>query len=99
MEYRWKKELPSDRLFDLFQSQIISVSAKLGLLGDVEQLNVAGDGTPLVTSSHTRSKSTCHCRAQGIEKCTHARIYSQPDCDSGWDSVIVRNTLTGIIST
>ncbi len=81
-----KKELPSDRLFDFFQSQILTVSAKLGLLGDVEQLNVAGDGTPVVTASHTRSKSTCDCRARGIAKCTHARRYSQPDCDSGWDS-------------
>src|SRR5690625_1533383 len=81
-----KKELPSDRLFDFFQSQILTVSAKLGLLGNIEQLNVAGDGTPLVTASYTRSKPTCDCRAQGITKCKHGRIYSQPDCDSGWDS-------------
>jgi len=81
-----KKELPSDRLFDFFQSQILTVSAKLGLLGNTEQLNVAGDGTPLVTASYTRSKPTCDCRAQGITKCKHGRIYSQPDCDSGWDS-------------
>nr|WP_239588346.1 transposase [Gracilibacillus alcaliphilus] len=81
-----KKELPSDRLFDFFQTQILSVSAKLGLLGDVQQLNVAGDGTPVVTSSHIRSKPTCSCRAQGIAKCKHGRTYSQPDCDSGWDS-------------
>lgn len=51
-----KKELPSDRLFSFFQSQILAVSAKLGLLGDVERLNVAGDGTPVVTSSHIRSQ-------------------------------------------
>lgn len=81
-----KKELPSDRLFHFFQSQILTVSAKLGLLGDMEQLHVAGDGTPLATASHTRSKPTCNCRAQGIANCKHGRIYSQPDCDSGWDS-------------
>lgn len=81
-----KKELPSDRLFDFFQSQILTVSAKLGLLGNMEQLNVAGDGTPIVTASHIRSKPTCKCRAQGIANCDHGRIYSQPDCDSGWDS-------------
>lgn len=81
-----KKELPSDRLFDFFQSQILTVSANLGLLGDVSQLNVAGDGTPVITEAHTRSKPTCDCRAQGIAKCDHGRIYSQPDCDSGWDS-------------
>lgn len=81
-----KKELPSDRLFDFFQSQILTVSTNLGLLGDTEKLNVAGDGTPIVTSSRTRSKSTCTCRAQGITNCKHPRIYSQPDSNSGWDS-------------
>lgn len=81
-----KKSLPSDRLFDFFQSQFLTVSAKLGLLGDLNQLNVAGDGTPVVTSARPRSKSTCKCRAQGLANCNHPRIYSQPDCDSGWDS-------------
>lgn len=82
----WKKELPSDRLFNFFQNEILTISAELGLLGNTEKLNVAGDGTPIVTASHTRSKSTCDCRAQGKTKCDHGRKYSQPDCDSGWDS-------------
>jgi hypothetical protein len=81
-----KKELPSDRLFDFFQSQILTVSAQLGLLGDTSKLNAAGDGTPIVTSARTRSKSTCSCRAQGLADCNHPRVYSQPDCDIGWDS-------------
>src|SRR5690606_39093689 len=81
-----KKELPSDRLFHFFQSHILTVSAKLGLLGNVEQLKVAGDGTPVVTGSHVRSKPTCNCRAQGRANCKHWRKYSQPDIDSGWDS-------------
>ena len=81
-----KTELPSDRLFHFFQSQILAISAKLGLLGDMDALTVAGDGTPIVTSSFTRSKSNCDCRAQGISNCNHSRLYSQPDCNSGWDS-------------
>lgn len=81
-----KREMPFDRLFEFFHSEILAVSAKLGLLGDVGKMNVAGDGTPLVTASHTRSKSTCKCRAQGIANCLHHRMYSQPDCDIGWDS-------------
>ncbi|MDQ0221066.1 transposase [Peribacillus cavernae] len=81
-----KKELPSDRLFDFFQSQFLTISAKLGLLGDMNKLNVAGDGTPIETSARPRSKSTCDCRAQGLADCHHPRLYSQPDCDSGWDS-------------
>jgi hypothetical protein len=77
---------PFDRLQEFFQSQILAVSAKLGLLGDMDALTAAGDGTPLVTSSYPRSKPTCECHAQGLANCSHRREYSQPDCDSGWDS-------------
>ncbi len=81
-----KKDLPADRLFELFQSQIIDVSANLGLLGNLDTLSLAGDGTPLATASFPRSKPSCDCYAQGIAKCDHPRLFSQPDCDSGWDS-------------
>ena len=81
-----KTDLPSDRLFHFFQSQILAISAKLGLLGDMNALSTAGDGTPIVTAAYPRSKSTCNCRAQGLANCNHPRIYSQPDCNSGWDS-------------
>lgn len=81
-----KKVLPGDRLFDFFQSQFLDVSAKLGLLGNLHSLGVVGDGTPLVTAVYPRSKPTCDCSAQGITKCNHPRSFSQPDCNSGWDS-------------
>jgi hypothetical protein len=81
-----KSDLPSDRLFHFFQTQILAISANLGLLGDINALTAAGDGTPVVTSAFTRSKSTCNCRAQGLPECNHPRIYSQPDCNAGWDS-------------
>lgn len=81
-----KTKLPADRLFDFFQNQIVSVSASLGLLGDISALTTAGDGTPIMTSAYPRSQSTCDCRAQGLAECNHLRIYSQPDCDAGWDS-------------
>lgn len=81
-----KKLLPGDRLFDFFQSEFLAVSATLGLLGDLNALGVVGDGTPVETARFTRSKHMCDCSAQGITKCNHPRIYSQPDCNSGWDS-------------
>ena len=81
-----KKSLPGDRLFDFFQSQFLSVSANLGLLGNLNSLAVAGDGTPLETARYPRSKPACDCSAQGIAICIHPRFYSQPDCNSGWDS-------------
>lgn len=81
-----KSDLPSDPLFQFFQTHIPSVSAELGLLGNLTALSPAGDGTPIVTAAFTRSTSTCECHAQGLADCKHPRIYSQPDCDSGWDS-------------
>ena len=81
-----RKDLPMDRLFAFFQSQFLAVSAKLGLLGEADTLAVAGDGTPVVTAAYPRSKATCVCHAQGLAKCNHPRIYSQPDCNIGWDS-------------
>ena len=61
-----KSDLPSDRMFHFFQTQILAFSAKLGLLGDMNALTAAGDGTPIVTSAYPRSKSTCDCRSQGL---------------------------------
>lgn len=81
-----KTALPADRLFDFFQDQILTVSANLGLLGDLSALSAAGDGTPVVTSAYPRSKPTCKCRALGKADYNHPRLYSQPDCNSGWDS-------------
>lgn len=78
--------LPTDRLFEFFQTSILAVSAKLGLLGNMAKINVAGDGTPVVTAAYPRSKPSCECYAQGLAKCDHPRIYSQPDCNVGWDS-------------
>ncbi|SDI74219.1 transposase [Natribacillus halophilus] len=80
------KPLPGDPLFQFFEQNILKVSADLGLIGDPNALSVAGDGTPVVTQAYRRSKPTCDCRANGIYDCSHHRIYSQPDCDAGWDS-------------
>lgn len=49
-------------------------------------LVVAGNGTPIVTAVYPRSQSTCNFCALGLADCNHPRIYSQPDCNSGWDS-------------
>lgn len=82
----YPSQQPFDRLFAFFQAEFLSVSMDVGLLGLRENLSIAGDGTPLVTSALLRSKSTCSCRAQGLENCHHKRFFSQPDCNSGWDS-------------
>ncbi len=81
-----KKDLSTDRLFDFFQSNFLQISSDLGLFGAPENFSAAGDGTPFETSRYLRSKSTCDCFSKGITTCNHPRVYSQPDCNSGWDS-------------
>lgn len=78
--------LPVDTLQTLFKEQFVLLSAQMGLLGNVQALSIAGDGTPVRTAAYPRSKRLCSCREQGIHSCNCPRLYSQPDCDSGWDS-------------
>ncbi len=78
--------LPTDRLMALFRECFVQVSAALGVLGNVSALSIAGDGTPVRTAAFPRRQRICDCREQGIDSCTCPRLYSQPDCDIGWDS-------------
>jgi hypothetical protein len=80
------KDIPTDFLYSFFESIFLKRSASLGLLGNLKNLGFSGDGTPIVTSSFLRSKSTCDCFKNGISKCNHKRIFSQPDINCGWDS-------------
>ncbi|MGV8145348.1 MAG: transposase [Alkaliphilus sp.] len=81
-----RKVLPADKLFDFFQSQFLTISSELGLLGNPNNFTVAGDLAAIETARYPRSKPTCECYSLGITKCDHPRVFSQPDCNSGWDS-------------
>ena len=93
-----KTDLPSDRLFHFFQTQILAFSAKFGLLGDMNALTAAGDGTPIVTSAFTRSKSTCNCHAQALLTATILVSTSNPTAMRA-GTAPERSTLTVTIST
>lgn len=75
---------PYSILFNIFQI-FLKKSASLNLL-DLDNLSLAGDGMPIITSVRGRSHSTCNCRENGIKDCNCPRYYPQPDCDWGWDS-------------
>ena len=49
-------------------------------------LSLAGDGTPVKTSSLLRKKRIFNCRENGISDYSCKRLFSQPDTNSGWDS-------------
>lgn len=83
---------PFDTLLGLFKEQFLSVSALLGLLGDIHSLAIAADGTPVYTAAQIRSKRICSCRERGIEQCSCHREFSQPDCDIGYQGFrVIRN--------
>ena len=76
---------PASRLFDIFKSCFLDTSVQQGLI-DLQSLAVSGDGTPVYTAAQQRRKPLCGCRKNGIADCKCPRLYSQPDCDIGWDS-------------
>ena len=77
-------EQPYSTLFNIFQI-FLKKSASLNLL-NLENLSLAGDGMPIITSVRGYSRRTCHCHEKGITDCNCNRYYPQPDCDWGWDS-------------
>ncbi|MBD5526768.1 MAG: hypothetical protein HDR04_20685, partial [Lachnospiraceae bacterium] len=87
---KFEQEPPQDmkpclRLFQIFKELFLLKSDGDGLF-DLMNLSIAGDGTPVYTAARERKKRTCDCLEKGIRDCKCDRIYSQPDCDIGWDS-------------
>jgi hypothetical protein len=73
---------PFSTLAHLFKKQFLDVSVQKGLI-DLDNLTLAGDGTPLYTSARPRHKTLCNCKELGIKNCDCPRYYSQPDCNIG----------------
>lgn len=69
----------------LFQTAVIP-SANRGLLGDLKNLIVCGDGSALVTGASPYGTPSCECRNHGIFKCDHDRFYSDRNANWGYDS-------------
>lgn len=78
-------EQPYSSLFDIYKNEFLNVSVQKGLINP-ENLALAGDGTPVVTSARERKHRVCDCASKGITDCSCPRFFSQPDCDIGWDS-------------
>ena len=76
---------PYGLLFRIFRSCFLDESIRRGLVNPA-RLNIAGDGTPVVTAARFRSHHTCDCWKKGIFDCQCNRYFPQPDCDIGWDS-------------
>ena len=80
-----KPENPFLLIFKLYSCQFLHKSIERGLI-DPAHLSLAGDGTPVRTAARQRKKRLCKCTENGCLTCNCKRLYSQPDCNWGWDS-------------
>jgi len=88
-ELKKASELPNptdllQRLSEILFSVGVMESACRGLLGDVSNLVVSGDGSPLRTGANRHGKPACDCPDD--KRCDCPRFYSDPDAEWGWDS-------------
>ncbi|MGB9663277.1 MAG: hypothetical protein ACPL5F_14940, partial [Moorellaceae bacterium] len=70
----------------IFARTCVDRSVALGLIPDPLALLLAGDGSPLRTGTSPAGVKACHCREQGIFRCSCPRRYPDPDATWGWDS-------------
>ena len=72
-----------DRVEQILMACAVVPSARLGLLGDISKLIVAGDGTSLYSGAAAWGRPMCSCEQRG---CDCDRLYSDPSATWGWDS-------------
>jgi len=72
-------------LFTIFRTCFLDESIQRGKINPA-RLNIAGDGTPVVTAARFRSHHICDCWKSGNFNCDCNRYFPQPDCSIGWDS-------------
>ncbi|MCP4346957.1 MAG: hypothetical protein GY795_15695 [Desulfobacterales bacterium] len=65
-------------LEDLLVVTGIIPSVEAGLITDLQNLTVSGDGSALETAASPCGQPTCDCRKQGIRGCEHPRDYTSP---------------------
>lgn len=72
-------------LEDLLFITGILPSVEAGLINDLENLILTGDGSILKSGASRNGKAICSCRDQGIYKCDHDRIYTSPSAEFCYD--------------
>lgn len=73
-------------LEDLLIRLGVMPSMEHGLLKDLDNLTVCGDGSILQTAASSGGKPTCSCRSQGIYRCQHERLYTSPTAKWCYDA-------------
>jgi hypothetical protein len=57
-----------------------------GLIDDLQNLAVTGDGSILQTGASPNGKPTCSCRKEGVSGCSHPKSYTSPTAQWCFDA-------------
>jgi len=76
------KAIPERLLQSIFMKTAVIPSANAGLLGDIQNLNISGDGVCVESHASPHGHKACTC--QGA--CSCPRSFADPEARWGWDS-------------
>lgn len=76
----------SKLLEDLLIRVAIMPAIQEGLVTDLNNLTVSGDGSVLCSAASPRGKPACSCHAEGIHHCHHERLYTSPTAQWCYDA-------------
>ncbi|OAA88835.1 hypothetical protein [Clostridium ljungdahlii] len=76
-----------ENIFQKFIARcVVDASSKMGILGDINNLSLAFDGSSFYSGASHYGVKVCDCKSKGIYNCHCPRRYSDPDARWGWDS-------------
>ena len=76
-----------DNVHSIFKKCFVLPSAQKGLLGNLENLSISGDGMVFDTGASPYGIKECDCwEKHGILTCSCPRRFNDPDANWGWDS-------------
>ncbi len=70
----------------ILKDVFVMPSLSMGILGDPDKLNIAGDGTCMPTHASPYGKKVCDCKLKPGERCDCLRLFADPTASWGWDS-------------
>lgn len=73
-------------LNNILKQMFVLPSLHTGLLGDIKNFDVAGDGTCMPTHASHYGKKVCDCKLKPGEQCNCKRYFGDPSATWGWDS-------------
>lgn len=73
-------------LNQILKDVFVVPSLAMGILGDPNKFNIAGDGTCMPSHASCYGKKVCGCKLKPGERCDCPRLLADPSASWGWDS-------------